>query len=210
MLRLALGRCIFLVLVLAVASQASMIGNPVIQRDLFDTCNGCSFALSTPFPVAGEAVVTWSFWADATGLAITPLLYDWNGSNFVITAIGTTQVPTALGAQTYDFGLVSGSAVVGANTYFGYRDGTVDAGNTGTIAFNDSTSGTFMYYFGDGAGGPNPNPFVGEVMTLGSVQGGELQRNYSIEADTSSVPEPSAWLLSIAGLGVLAGIRFKR
>lgn len=192
-------------------SSAATIGNPIVDRSTIDTCNGCSFALSTPFTTSGQ-LTAWSFWADVTGLSLTPLIYQNTGSNFVITGIGTTVTVSALGAQTYAFGLQSGSDLVDANFYFGYRDGTTVAANTGTIPFTDSASGALQYYFGDGAAGPNANPVVGETMTLGSFNGGLLDRNYSIQATStaSAVPEPSAWLLMAGGFGGLLLRRRKR
>jgi hypothetical protein len=205
------SRVLLLAVLLCGISSAATIGNPVIERSTIDTCNGCSFALSTPFSTTGQ-LTTWSFWADVTGLSLTPLLYQNTGSSFVISGIGTAVSVSALGAQTYAFGLQAGSDLVDANTYFGYRDGTTESANTGTIPFTDSASGALQYYFGDGAGGPNADPFVGETMALGSFNGGLLNRNYSIQATSaaSTVPEPSAWLLMAGGFGALLVRRRKR
>jgi hypothetical protein len=176
-------------------SFGSTIGDPVIERTYIDTCDGCSFALSTPFTDTGDLVSTWSFWADTTGRSLTPLLYTFNGTNYVISGIGATVTVTALGAQTYNFNLVSGTDVVGADTYFGYRDGTPAVANQGTISISDSSSGTLMYYFGNGTTGPNVS--LGQSLTAT----GELPRNYSVQAETqSSAPEPSGWLLLAGGL----------
>jgi len=209
-------RWIALILVAAASlAQATPIGYPAIARALVDTCDGCIFVLGTPFPAAdvGEEVTGWDFYAyDGTvsdghaiiGQSITPLLYSFDGLNYTITGIGTTQVITSLGYQTYGFGLVSGSDIVGANTYFGYRDGTPTSGNEGTIALDynngsdDSGSGPpWMLYF------VPTNVSVGQNL---GAPNGNLPRTYSVEADTSDVPEPGTLAsLGIGALGILIG-----
>ena len=191
-------------LFLAGVSSASVIGNDVIQRSYIDTCNGCSFALSTPFTTAGT-VTTWSFYADTTGNSLTPLLYTKNlDGTFKITGIGTTVTVANLGAQTDSFNLVLGSATFTTPTYFGYRDGTQTSANQGTISISDSNSGALMIYFGDGGPGPNTNPAVGESLTPGTIYpNGLLQRDYSLQATAVPVPEPSTWILLVGCLSVL-------
>jgi hypothetical protein len=190
-----LGRLALMAGLFCGTSIADTIGNPIVERTYIDTCDGCSFALSTPFTTAGE-LSTWSFYADTTGLSLTPLLYELTGGNFIISGIGTTVNVTSLGAQTYDFGLLQGTDFVDANTYFGYRDGTTTAGNPGTISIDNSNSGALMWYF------HSVDPVVG--ANASAYEGGLLDRNYSLEADTTAAPEPSAWLMMLCGLGGLS------
>ena len=187
------------------------VGNPVIERNDHDTCVGCSFALDAPFAPASGALSTWSFYADTTGGSITPILYTLTGGNFVIVGIGTTRAVSTLGVNTDPFGLVTGTDLVtGSNFYFGYRDGgaAFGTGNEGTVSLSYTATGTLMYYFGNGSphGPENVGISVGQTM----VQGGLLDRNYSISATT--VPEPAT--IVFTGLGLLAvgffGRRFSR
>ncbi len=99
-------------LFLAGVSSASTIGNNLIEGSYIDTCVGCSFALSTPFTSAGT-VTKWSFYADYTGLSLTPLLYTENSNGtFNITGIGATVLVGSTGPQSYSFNLISGGAVL--------------------------------------------------------------------------------------------------
>jgi len=108
---------------------------------------------------------------------------------------------TSLGAQTYNFDLFQGTDLVDANSYFGYRDGTTAAGNTGTISIDDSNSGALMWYFN------SADPVVG--ANASAYIGGLLTRNYSLEATTTLTPEPSAWLMMLCGLSGL-GLQIRR
>ncbi len=187
------------------------IGNPVIERVDHDTCVGCSFALATPFAPASGTLSTWSFFADTTGRSITPILYTLTGGQFDIVGIGTTRTVTTLGVNTDPFGLVTGTdAVTGSNFYFGYRDGGAifGTGNEGTVSLSYTSTGTLMYYFGNGSpdGPENVGISVGQTM----LGGGLLQRNYSISATT--VPEPMTASVAVFGLLALGflGRRFSR
>lgn len=217
------------ILLLAASGQASMIGNPVVTGTQVDTCNGCTFVLLDPFPAGdlGFNVVSFSLFAFQSGNQITPLLFSQSGGNYTVSGVGTTQTIASAGAQTYSFGLTGGSSMVGASTYFGYRDGTIAAGNQGTIAFNAAGSGALIRYFGSAGSGTSPNTYVGEFFNSAggtTVAGGPeagglgytsqiLQRIYSVQAtatDASSVPEPGAISLMFGGVIMLMIGRRKR
>ena len=201
-----LGRVALIAGLFCGISTADTIGNPVIERNYIDTCNGCSFALSTPFTTTG-VLSTWSFYADATGLSLTPILYELTGGNFIISGIGATVNVASLGAQTYSFGPFQGTDLVDANSYFGFHDGTTTSGNTGTISISDANSGALMWYFGSGSSNPSPDPVLG--ANAPGYLGGLLSRNYSIQATATATPEPSTWLMMLGGLAG-CGLRIRR
>src|SRR5450755_1964812 len=124
-------------LALAVSCPASTIGNPAVSGPQVDGCNGCSFALLNPFPAGdfGFHVTSYSLFAFDfavhSGQQITPLLFDESGGAFTVSGVGTTRTISSTGVLTFGFDLTDGSSLVGTQTFFGYRDGTVASGNTG-------------------------------------------------------------------------------
>ena len=217
-----------LALLLAPSGQASTIGNPAVVGTGVDTCNGCTFLLLDPFSVAdaGFSVTSFSLFAAQTGNMITPLIFTKSGGNYVVTGVGATETITVSGPQTLNFVLTDGSALVGASTYFGYRDGTVSTGSgtapgNDTIAFSAAGSRALIQYFGSASYGTSPNIFVGESFNPGgtTVAGGpepgglaysssQLPRIYSLNATDSAVPEPGTIALMLGGgIAIWAGRR---
>src|SRR4030088_2963762 len=97
---------------LASTLPAATIGNNLITRTGIDSCGGCYYVLNVA-PSAGESLLTWSFFGDhSTNLKITPFVI--NISTDVITGVGTTQTTTTGLQGPFNFGLVSGSALIGA------------------------------------------------------------------------------------------------
>jgi hypothetical protein len=209
-------------LTMASAAHASTIGNPLISGGQSDTCNGCTFVLLQAFPGtdAGENVVSYSLFAFNAGNPITPLIFTEAGGIFTVTGVGTTQNIISTGAQSFSFGLTDGSSLVGSNTFFGYRDGTVSTGTGAaakdTIAFSGPGPGVQIQFFGAAGPGPSPNIYVGEAFNSAggtTVAGGpelgglaylsqNLPRIYSLQATDaaiSSVPEPGAIFLMLGG-----------
>jgi hypothetical protein len=193
---------------LAAGAYADVFGSALIQRSNSygtpDTCVGCLFAYyAVPAADVGQTLDDWGFYSDqlsTTGYSITPILFLSLGSNnFEVEGIGTTRTNTAPSTiQQYSFGLVSGSAVLQAGEYLGWRDGTADGSivNSGTISFDQSGQG--VWYAGYGA--YNGAIAVGE--TIGFAHDYDTPvRTYSV--DGSTVPEPASILLfGICLLGV--------
>ena len=177
---------------------AADLGDSVIRRSEFDGGTGQLWVYAGNFPNAGEIVTTWSFFNDgsatnscATGAAgyfcypgasITPVILEKTAtSTFRVTGIGTTRVNSLSGAQTYSFGLVAGSAVVGANSTFGFRSGgPTDTGDFdfGVVQFDNAPSLGF-YYFGERV-----------QLTVGNDYNGTgPSRAYSIKFTTAPAPQ---------------------
>jgi hypothetical protein len=123
------------------------------------------------------------------GDAISPMIY--NGSFDVdVIGIGTTQYVTANGAlYSYAFGSTSGTNVLAAGDWLGWRDGGIAAvsGNNGHISLSFDRGPGINYYACDN-GCAHPN-----AMTLGdqgffSFAGG---RTYSVNFTAASAPEPA-------------------
>jgi hypothetical protein len=190
-------KAVLVCLMAAGACCAATIGEPVINRDFTDTSPGSILMYAGAFGVS-EQVVSWSFFSDTAGVgsSITPLLFSSAG---VVTAIGATRV-AALGVNSFAFGLVSGTDLVGVTDTFGWKDGPSlgsGGGNPGVAEFNFGGTGPSVFW-NDGAVGYN----VGSGISFVALAG----RDYSIQFTTapiSQIPEPTTWGLIGAGLGLL-------
>lgn len=192
---------VFVTTLLATGARADIFGSALIQRSggpygSVDTCVGCLFAY---YPVSaadiGQTLASWGFYADSGSSAnrlITPILFLSVGSGwFQVEGIGATQTNSGAAAPQYNpFGLVSGSDVLIANEYLGWRDGTPDGTtvNAGVISFDDSGQG--MWYAGNGS--YSGGIAVGQVIQF-TQSVDTPSRTYSIDAAT--VPEPASILL---------------
>ena len=198
---------ISLILAAAGTLSASTIGNNLASRAIIDGCGGCYSSLNITLN-PGDSVIDWSFFGDhSTGMNITPFLIDI--SSDVITGVGSTQTSTTNLQGPFAFGLVSGSAVIGVNTRFGWRDGTTSTSNGGTIDFDTTaggpSTGTAGYW---GYLNVEPSSFT-TGTNLGNPENANSGRYYSVQVDTGVVgtPEPSAWIL---GGSILAGLGARR
>jgi hypothetical protein len=195
--RIILRRVVGLAVAFGALSYASTIGNPVVSAAEVDMCSGCMFVLA-PFSASdsGSTLTSWEFYAfnaadspSVIGNQITPLLFSQTGPDFTIVGVGATQTITATGDQSYAFGLVSGSDVIGSSSYFGWFDGSLSATNTGTIAF--ASDGGTPSFVRDGT------PVVGFTDPFAP-----LSRTYSVQATDSfvePVPEPGTLGLLFGG-----------
>lgn len=172
---------------------ASTIGNPLIQRSFADCCSPYLFVLpGLFFPVPAERVTSWSIYSSGTGLGVTPLLFTQNSpTTFTLTGVGTTVFSPAAGVQTFAFGLVSGSDVVGANTVLGFWQ------QFGSIEW-DPGAGSAGFLLGG-------VPSVGQTLPGFALD----SREYSVEF-TTVTPEPLSMFLGGTGLITLACAARKR
>jgi hypothetical protein len=82
-----------------------------------DGCSGCLFDYeSTPAAATGEAVVSWSFYAENTN-PVTPVIFNSAG---VVVGVGTTITPTGTGLQTNLFGRTQGTSVIATGDSVGF------------------------------------------------------------------------------------------
>ena len=135
-------------------------GGPQIVGDLInrpsnDGANGFIFVQLDPIafdPDAPQSVVRWSFFdndAGDIGQNVTPLLLENVGGTFEIRAIGTTRTSIGSGIQSFDFGLVSGSAQIDSANYFiAFKDGSNGSNNNGVIDYTGSGSADGVRWFG--------------------------------------------------------------
>ena len=188
-----------------------------------DFCTGCLFAYAAvPANAVGLSVTSWSFYAypfpsdpppgDPTGAGnlITPLLFQNSGSGiFTVIGVGTTRVNPGGGGQlSYSFGLTSGTDVLGAGDYLGWRDGGTAAGsgNNGTISLSlgPTPAGPGIFYSGyPGYAGPVA---AGDPFTFTNAS--TDSRTYSV--DFTATPEPMYFGALGIGLGILALVRRRR
>jgi hypothetical protein len=156
------------------ASGDEIVGNAIVARGATDGAIGSIFMHDQSFSTTGT-LQNWSFFHQDAGLKITPVIYTLSGGQYTITGIGATRPVTGAGSQTFDFDLVSGSAAVGPNSFFGWKDGGNGTNNGGVPEYDDG--GPAVDWLG-----PNNTSFsVGQ--TLGVAAGG-LPRTYSMSANT--------------------------
>ncbi len=171
------------------------IGNPVVEAPIVDGASGSLFVMtSNPFNSVGR-VQEWSFFNGVSN-DFTPLILEKVGADYVIRGIGRTVASDGLGEQHFAFDLVSGSAYVGPNHYFGWKDGGQNVNNPGVAEWDDLTADQVIW-FGD----LHTNFSVGENVGAGVLH---LPRTYSIEAN--SIPEPG----TLAGLALLGAAAMGR
>ena len=163
------------------------IGAPLVNRALTDTAAGSIFALNSGFTKPGT-LTTWAFYndnPDQIGLVVTPLILELVGTDYIIRGVGTPQANDASGAQSFSFGLMSGSDKVDQNFLFGWKDGTDDnSSQRGVIQFdfvNVPAAGEQQWFGGGHAFDLLLDNDLGVGILLGAGVG-QLDRDYSVQA----------------------------
>ena len=160
---------------------------------------------------AGQTVVSYSFFSMGNDTnVLTPILWTSTGAGtFAVQAIGAADNNITSGVNNVLFTPVAGSAVVGANTYFGWVDGTADGTvqNQGTIAYfccSGAPGGQPGYQTGDGNPGGYPLSLGSSPAFYNWASYGQGIRPYDMNVTTSDVtPEPRFYgvlTLCLAGL----------
>jgi hypothetical protein len=186
----------------AKAGTVTVGNDPTHQGAVVDSCNNCGFVLPTPFSVANATVTEYTFFAAQAG-DITPVLLSGVSAagftTFTVTGIGTDRT-TTFGQNIFDFGLIAGSDVTGASTYFGFFDE-----NSATVSYDydGSGAGTFLVRTMPDLDGS----FTDEnTFQFTDAQGALNDRLYSIEA-TAVTPEPATFSLLALGLSSLGAMK---
>ena len=180
------------------ARAAETVGNPLVNRANVDTATGAIFVELQPFTQPG-VLSTFGFYADdagTTGRQLTPLLFEQVGSDFIIRGVGQAVTNAGSGAQTFPFVLSEGSAAVGPNFFFGYKDGTdADPNQAGLIEFDFVPGAPSARFFGTNfANNLDPGVNLGQGTFLGPNIN-QQERVYSFQA--TAIPEPAAAALSL-------------
>ena len=159
------------------------VGNPVIDAPVVDGAVGSLFVqTSSPFTEEGD-VVRWRFFnGGAPVREFTPLILEKVGSEYFIRGIGATLNSNGSGEQNAPFNLVSGSATVGPNYYFAWKDGGQGTNNTGVAEWTDATPEQVIWF-----GGGHTAFSAGENLGAGVLT---LNRRYSVRANSDSGPPP--------------------
>ncbi|MGC6565050.1 MAG: PEP-CTERM sorting domain-containing protein [Akkermansiaceae bacterium] len=162
---------------------------------------------------------------DFSTFSVTPFLVTVNGAaegDYSVQSIGTTRVGgaagdfNAVGAYSNPFGGTSFVLGDGETVAIGVIDSNADGTGPahspagGVIPFDGGAGGDNNHWYNGDAGAntyPNGTPGgAGIGGSLSGVESADIDRNYqfNISIDVSAIPEPSASLLGLLGLGLVA------
>ena len=140
------------------APFALQVGDPLVICNILDTYSGQAYINLDPFD-GGNTPVTMSWLAPASSIGhyITPLVFTVSGGVKTLVAVYQPIYVSAAGAGTAGLQLLQGQLTPGTVCVFGYSDQQVvlNAGtltnissNTGTIPYENSPSGGWVYTAG--------------------------------------------------------------
>lgn len=185
----------------AATGFAQTFGPPVIDRPLNDLAFQITFISGHAAPVAGD-IEAWSLWAGATGDVKLQMWRPVTGG-FMLVGSNIVNVPV-LGLNVIP--IAAGRIAVEAGDVIGFR-------------YNDAALGTRIIDYTPNAGGsyqwtnwPDPSTDVanGGIIQNSQLLGQNEQREYSLAATVTTVPEPATLVVLLGGCLGLAWRRRKR
>jgi len=203
---------------LQVMRANTIIGAPLISREVTDTFSGYLFAYNADF-IDNSTIASWSFYAgslnggNVIGHEITPVIMDQTDPNdWVITAVGTNRTVLATGINSFSFSVVSEVNFLGPKRAFGWYDGSATSQNQGTISFDRATTAIGVRDFTLPQFPTLNMTYQTKNNFTGANDGTDWSggRIYSIQFELEEAPEPSTFLLFAGGLAIVACLRPRR
>ncbi len=187
---LLVGVTALVALALAAHAQPLNLGSDLSNRSFNDGADGQLYLYDTAVGIAGKAQ-NFEFYDNESGSRyITPLIFEKFGDSYILRGIGTSRLTTGAGAQSYPFGLVSGSNEMGTNYTFGF----VDRYYSGTVFQTYSGGGSVDWDYAAPtrwritSGSTNFGVGVGLTYTVGSQLHATETRTYSARLTVNRAP----------------------
>jgi uncharacterized delta-60 repeat protein len=177
-------------LALAAHAQPLNLGSDLSNRSFNDGADGQLYLYDTAVGIAGKAQ-NFEFYDNESGSRyITPLIFEKFGDSYILRGIGTSRLTTGAGAQSYPFGLVTGSNDMGTNYTFGF----VDRYYSGSVFQTYSGGGSVDWDYAAPtrwritSGSTNFAVGVGLTYTVGSQLHATETRTYSARLTVNRAP----------------------